>query len=316
MGSKGLVLGSGIVVLAALSADAQTPRKVSIDDLMSLRTINDVKISPAGDQIAYTVSTPSLERNAHEVALFVIPAGGGTPKRLAARYRIFAPALPAPRVRWRRDGSISVLAAEKTGPQVLTIRPDDTGAQIVTAAPLGVTAYEWSPDGKYVAYLMRDAGPASPPVANKVGANPPATRLWLQPLDPAGPARSITPPDQYVDSFAWSPDSREIAYSWAPVVGFLAPYQTKIFAVAIDSGAARPIVDRAGMNVSPQFSPDGSKISFISTNERTGIIAPRGLAIADASGRNSNIRSYPMNGAWIAQIEWLPSSDAVVVTMN
>ena len=319
MGSKGLVrkCGSGFMVLAAaLTLDAQAPRKVTIDDLMALRTINDVKISPAGDQVAYTVSTPSLERNAHEAALFVIPASGGTPRRLAEAYRIFAPALPAPRVRWRPDGSISVLVAEKTGPQVLSIKTDNTGAQIVTSAPLGVTSYEWSPDGKFVAYLRRDAGPATPPIANKVGAAPPATRLWIQALDPAGPARAITPPEQYVDSFAWSPDSKELAYSWAPVVGFLAPYQTKIFAVSVERGDIRPVVDRAGMNVSPQFSPDGRKISFISTSERTGIIAPRGLAIADASARNSNIRPYPMNGAWIADVQWMPSSDAVIVTMN
>ena len=50
---------------------------MTIDDLMALRTINDVKISPSGDRVAYTVSTPSVERNAHETALFVMPATGG-----------------------------------------------------------------------------------------------------------------------------------------------------------------------------------------------------------------------------------------------
>ena len=247
----------------------------------------------------------------------MIPAGGGTPKPLAETYKIFTPALPAPRVRWRPDGqAISLLVLEKTGPQVLSITPDNTGAQVVTTAPLGVSGYEWSPDGKYLAYLTRDAGPSTPPIANKVGANPPATRLWVQPLDPAGPARVAHAADQYVDSFSWSPDSKEIAYSWAPVVGFLAPYQTKIFAVAVEGGAARPIVDRPGMNVSPQFSPDGKKIAFISTSERTGIIAPRGLAVADAAARNSNIRAYPMNGAWIAEILWTPDSQSLYVTMN
>jgi dipeptidyl aminopeptidase/acylaminoacyl peptidase len=305
-----------VVVMASAVVQAQAPRKVTIDDLMSLRTINDVKISPAGDQVAYTVSTPSLPRNAHEAALFVVPSSSGTPKQLAESYRVFAPALPAPRLRWRPDGSVSVLVAEKTGPQVLSIRPDNTAAQVVTSAPLGVSGYEWSPDGKYIAYLTRDAGAAAPPIANRVGANPPATRLWIQPLNPAGPARVLSSPDQYVDSFSWSPDSKEIAYAWAPVVGFLAPYQTKIFAVAAEGGAVRPIIDRPGMNLSPQFSPDGRKISFISTNERTGIIAPRGLAIADASARNTNVRAYPMNGAWIAEIAWVPDSQAVYVTMN
>lgn len=299
-----------------IAALVQSPRKVTIDDLMTLRTINDVKISPAGDQIAYTVSTPSVARNAHEPALFVIASKGGAPKQIAESYRVFTPALPAPRVRWRDGQTISMLVSEKTGPQVLSIKSDNTAPQIVTAAPLGVSAYEWSPDGNYIAYLSRDVGPSTPPIASKVGANPPATRLFIQPLHPAAPAKAVTPPDEYVDSFTWSPDSKEIAYSFAPVVGFLAPYQTRIFAVGVNGGSARPIVDRIGMNVSPQFSPDGKRIAFISTNERTGIIAPRGLAVAEASGRNVNIKSFPMNSAWIAELMWTPDSSAIYVTMN
>ncbi len=310
------LLTAAVALAAASAMDAQGRKKVTIDDLMALRTINDVKISPAGDLVAYTVSTPSVPRNAHEVSLFVIPAGGGSPQPLAFNYRLFAPALPAPRLKWRPDGSLSALVAAKTGPQVLSIKPDNTGDVIVTSAPMGVIAYEWSPDGKYLAYTTRDPGPSPPPVANTAGAKPPPTRLWLQSLNPPAPARAITAAEQYVDSFTWSPGSKEIAYSWAPVVGFLAPYQTKISAVSVDGGPARPIVDRSGMNVSPQFSPDGTKISFISTNERTGIIAPRGLAIANAAGRNAGVRSYPMNSAWIAEVLWTPDSQSVYVTMN
>jgi dipeptidyl aminopeptidase/acylaminoacyl peptidase len=310
-----IALVTAVVAVSAL--DAQSISKVTIDDLMGLRTINDVEISPAGDLIAYTVSTPSAARNAHEPALFVISAAGGAAKQLAEGHGIFTPALPAPRLRWRPDGqAVSVLIAGKTGPQVLSIKPDNTGAQVVTSAPLGVSGYEWSPDGKYLAYLTRDAGPATPPIANRVGSTPPATRLWVQPLDAPAPARVVTAADQYVDSFAWSPDSKEIAYSFAPTVGFLAPYSTKINAVAIDGGATRPIIDRAGMNISPQYSPDGKRISFISTNERTGIIAPRGLSVADAPGRNTNVRAFPMNGAWIAEVLWTPDSQALYVTMN
>lgn len=330
MSSKGVVLKGGstvlvlIGVLGAMGLDAQTPpfdssqggRKVTIDDLMALRTINDVKIAPAGDRVAYSVSAPSVPRNAHEPALFVVSVTGGAPVRLAETYRIFAPALPAPRLRWRPDGSVSVLVVEESGPQVLSIKPDNTSARVITSAPLGVSAYEWSPDGNYLAYLSRDPGPATPPIANAVGANPPATRLFVQPLNPPGPARAVTPATQFVDSLAWSPDSKEVAYSFAPVVGFLAPYQTRIFAVPVSGGAPRPIVDRPGMNVSPQFSPDGRRISFISTSGRTGLIAPRGLAVADASARNSNIRAFPMNGAWIAEVAWVPDSTAVYVTMN
>jgi len=312
--ARWLVAGVALVIVT-IELSAQ-PRKVTVDDLMALRTINDVEISPAGDRIAYSVSTPSVERNVHEPALFVIAVTGGRPLRIAENYTIFTPALPAPRIRWRPDGRLSVLVADKTGPQVLSVNADNTGAQVVSAAPQGVSSYEWSPDGKYLAYVTRDPVPSPPAIANRVGARPPPTRLWIQPLDPAGPARALTPVDHYVDSFSWSPDTKEIAYAFAPVVGFLAPYQTRIFGVAVDGSAPRPIIDRAGMNVSPQFSPDGRSIAFISTNERTGIMAPRGLAVADASGRNANVRSFPMNGAWIAELLWTPDSRHLYVTMN
>ena len=315
-----MVTANAIRVAAAMVAvgatlTAQSPRKVTIDDLMALRTINDVKISPAGDRIAYTVSTPSLERNAHQPALFIVNTTGGTPKRLAETQRIYSPALPAPRLRWLPDGkTMSLLVMGQGGPQVATINPENNRVAMITSAPTGVAAYEWSPDGKYIAYLSRDAAGA-PPIANKVGSRPPATRLWIQPLQD-GVARVVTPPDQFVDNIAWAPGSHEIAYSYAPFAGFMAPYSTKIAAVGVESGAFRAIVDRAGMNVSPQYSPDGKRLSFITTSERTGLIAPRGLAVADAGATNANIRAYPMNGAWIAEILWSPDSASLFVTMN
>jgi dipeptidyl aminopeptidase/acylaminoacyl peptidase len=285
---------------------------------MALRTINDVKISPSGDRVAYTVSTPSVEGNAHVTMLYVIAATGGTPKQLVEAQRLYTPALPAPRVRWQPGGKmISVLVATKNGPQVLAVIPESGSASILTAAPAGVTAYEWSPDGKSIAYLSRDPAPGPPPTAITVGTNPPANRLWVQQLPlPANRARALTPLDQFVDGFSWSPTGSEIAYSFAPFAGFMAPYSTKIFAVSVGGGAPRPIIDRAGMNMSPQYSPDGRLLSFVTTNERTGLIAPRGLAVADATATNSKIRSFPMNGAWIAESLWAPDGQSLFVTMN
>jgi hypothetical protein len=109
--ANGPVALVALVALAAPVAPA-APAKVTIDHLMALRTINDVKISPAGDRVAYTVSVPSVERNAHEPALFIVSATGGAPTRLAETQRIFTPALPAPRLRWLPDGrTLSMLRA-------------------------------------------------------------------------------------------------------------------------------------------------------------------------------------------------------------
>ena len=197
-------------------------RPVSVDDLMALATINDVEIAPAGDRVAYTVSTPALETNTHDTRLFVLPIGGGTPTRLAADVRVFLPALPAPRVRWSPDGAaISSLGMDNGRPQVFAVSPAGGPAWVVTAAPEGVSGYEWSPDGTKLAFLARE--PASPPtVANRAGSLPPATRLWVQDADAAATARALTSTDRFVDSLSWKPGGDEIAYSSSPTSGFMA----------------------------------------------------------------------------------------------
>ena len=102
--------------------------------------------------------------------------------------------------------------------------------------------------------------------------------------------RMLTPPTAYVDGLSWSPDGREIAYSAAPRSGFTAAYDARIFAVSLESGATRTIVDRAGMNTGPRFSPDGRPIAFIST---TGASATSWRRAASRSSTRPAARRAP-----------------------
>ena len=67
---------------------AAPPRPVTVEDVMGLRSMVDLRISPDGEHVAYVVSTPSVERNEHEVALYVARAeGGGAPRRVGEAVR-------------------------------------------------------------------------------------------------------------------------------------------------------------------------------------------------------------------------------------
>jgi dipeptidyl aminopeptidase/acylaminoacyl peptidase len=286
--------------------------RVTVDDLMRLRTIVDVKIAPAGDRVAYVVSTPSVEKNVHETAMFVVNVTGGDPIRVAADARIFTPALPAPRLRWTPDGAnLSFLAlGDNNRPQVHVAPPAGGPSRAVTTAAEGVSAFEWAPDGKRVAYVTRDAAPRGPVI--HVGAADPASRLWVQGAD--GQAAPVTPVSQYVDSVSWMPDGTTLVYSASSATGFMAPYFSRVYRVRVDGSQPQALVDRAGMNTSPRVAPDGRRVAFVTTNERAELLAPRGLAVVDvASGA---IRSYPMNGAWIGEMTWAPDSQSLFVLMN
>ena len=94
-----LLAVAAIVSFSLLTGAAGRP--ITVDDLMKLRSVNDVRISPAGDRVAYVASVPSLPKNEHEAALFVAPANGGTPVRLGEAVRIFNTPTPRPQLRWR-----------------------------------------------------------------------------------------------------------------------------------------------------------------------------------------------------------------------
>ena len=89
---------------------------------MRVRSITDVRISPDGERVAYVVSTPSLTKNEHETALYVIDVRYGGPKRVGDSVRIFNTPFPAARLRWSPDGaSLALLGFAADKQQVFSI---------------------------------------------------------------------------------------------------------------------------------------------------------------------------------------------------
>ena len=310
-----------LTAATATLALAAGSRPVTVDDLMKLRAIVDVRISPDGERVAYVVSTPSLPKNEHEAALFIVPSSGGTPTRIGEAVRIFNVPVPRPQLRWSPDGStLSVLGFTGSRPQVFGIPTTGGAPRALTAAPEGVSTYEWSPDGKSLAYLTRDPMPADEERQRQdksfvIRADAPdrPTRLTVQSLAGAAP-RILTPPAHYVDGFSWSPDGRELAYSAAPRSGFSAPYETRVYAVPVDGGNPRTIVDRKGINQGPVFSPDGRQIAFISTNGKADIMASRSVTVVPSAGGTPRV--FVLDDAWVNEFVWSRDSRSIYLEAN
>ena len=94
------------IVLAWTVASAAGVRPMTVDAEMRLHSIVDVRISPDGARVAYVVSRPSLEKNEHQAALFIVPAGGGASTALGDTVRIFNTPTPRPQLRWTPDSTV------------------------------------------------------------------------------------------------------------------------------------------------------------------------------------------------------------------
>ncbi len=310
------VCALGALLLAPSLAIA---KKVTVDDLMKLRSPMDVQISPDGKRVAYVVSTPSFETDAHEGVLYVMPSTGGTPVRLTYGTRIFNRPIPAARLRWSPDGSLLSFIAYVDGvPQVMAMSTAGGEPWAITSVKEGVTRYEWAPDSKRIAFLAADPTPGEEEQRKKdrtyvevVGKDDRGPRLWVQDVTGGAP-KVVSPEGQVVVDCHWAPDGRRLIYSASNVNGFTSIYRSHIYTVGATGEEIKTVVDRPGTNRAAQFSPDGRWIAFVSTGGYDGMISAEDLYVVSADGRTDTIKNLTASQeAWIGEFAWAPDSRSI-----
>ncbi|MDR2921213.1 MAG: PDZ domain-containing protein [Tannerella sp.] len=101
-------------------------------------------------------------------------------------------------------------------------------------------AAQWSPDGKYIAYISDETG---------------ETELFFQKAEGSNPLQATKENDTYIRSFEWSPDSKSIVYTDRKNRINLLNVLTKQKTVLIEDPVSEP------RNIS--FSPDSKWLTYI-----------------------------------------------------
>src|SRR5512140_2177777 len=123
---------------------------MTFEDMLSVRTVADPRISPDGSLIAFTVTTASLDENRNVSRIWTVPSAGGQARELTSGDGSDR----APR--WAPDGkSFAFISTRDGGGQVWRVPAGGGNPAKVTAVPGGVNDFEWSPDGKAL-YLVSD----------------------------------------------------------------------------------------------------------------------------------------------------------------
>jgi len=138
----------------------ENPRPITIDDLMAMRDLKGMSVSPDGKSVAYVVTQAVVETNSYRSALFVVGTEKGSiVKNLGsagpARWDVYGQLDVAPQ--WSPDSQyISYLLKEGGTWQVWRWRREGGAPEQLTHNTLDVRDFRWSPDGAKIFFTTTD----------------------------------------------------------------------------------------------------------------------------------------------------------------
>lgn len=284
---KRFVMAVVICLLCVSSfAVAQDRGRFSIEELLKVRRVSDPQVSPDGRMVAFTIGDVNFDANRVITHIYVMPTAGGAMKQLTKGDS------SATTPRWSPDGK---KIAYVTGGQIWTMDDDADDKDQVTKISSGASGPVWSPDGRWIAFTsdvypectnddcnqrieeQREKSKIKALVTDRL-----LFRHWNELRDRkrthtfvvssnGGDARDLTPGDYDAPSYAvagdidyaFSPDSKEIAYLRNPDRVEAISTNTDIYVVPITGGNARNITaQNRGYEDSPIYTPDGKYILY------------------------------------------------------
>ena len=303
-----------LLALALLlqAAAPPPPPSPTIDQLVELKRVQAVALSPDGTLAAYVVREANWDENAFETEIWLADTATGDARQLTnAKKSSDAPAFSP-------DGKRLAFASDRGEKrQVWLIDPRGGEAELLTAAEEGISAFAWSPDGSAVAFTAQDPKTDAMKEREKkggeyevVGRDHRMTHLHV--IEVASrKARRLTEGAFNVGSFDWAPDGTEIAFDHrtSPVAGDSGTADISI--VTVTEPKVRALVTQAGPDSGPVFSPDGSQVAFESamarerdyyTNGAVAVVPRAGgkpVSLTASFDEDPSLLDWGPNGIWL-----------------
>ena len=164
-----------LAVLGAGPLRAQDRKPLTIDQFVTMPTVGDPQISPDGQLVAYTISTPSLADNRSTSRIWLVEtAGGETWQATTGTGSDRAP-------RWSPDGrTLAFISTREGGSQIWRLPARGGEPTKVSSFGPGVSDFIWSPDGKALFFWADIKWPDSSEVEKRGGQYPTDAKIWTQ----------------------------------------------------------------------------------------------------------------------------------------
>lgn len=295
-------------------------QRLTPEKLWQLERLSDEQVSPDGKYILYGVSKYELEANAGERELFVQPIEGGEPLIITDKL-----SSSANNARWRPDGKRIGFICNRSGSnQLWEVNPDGTDLKQVTEFNFNIANFAYAPTQSFISFtaevkLDEDLQDKYPdlPKANARLIDDLMYRHWDEwhnysyshlffapyqdgqvngePVDVMKNEKFDVPLQPFGGSnhIVWSPDAQYLLYVCKKSKGkeYATGTNSDLYLYELTTGTTKNITNGLmGYDTDPVFSPDGSKIAWLSM-ERPGFEADRNVVhLYDmASGKRKSL---------------------------
>lgn len=325
-----------LAFMSSLSLPALA-RKIAFDDLYSIPRCSDPQISPDGSRIVFVLRTNDLKSESTENHLWITDRDGSQVRQLT-----YGPGdewypwwLPAGK-------GVLFLSDRENGTQVWVLPMDGGEAHKVTSLSTGVSRFECLPSGDRLLLVSRVFPDCHSDSCNQAHLekqkNRPlqarlyerllfrhyshwddgrVKRLFLTDLNDRNYrelfASVFDVPTALLEGyrdFAVSPDNREVCFSMStdsmPAVGV----NNDLYIVSLPGGEPVRITVNPGLDISPQYSPDGRYLSY-HTTARAGYEADQFDLVLYERKEKNHVNLTAGFDRSVGQYAWGPESKYV-----
>ena len=322
-------LGLGFGQAQASNGTAGPTSRLTIEDVIALRRLQAVQISPDGSNVAFVVEQAADEKHSKDASyssLWLVSTSGGTPRQLTQ----IPGSVSGPQ--WSVDGrKIAFMATKPGAPASQVYEIELEGGQIrqLTRHPSAVAGFSCSPNGKTIAFLATTADAVTPEQQQKidlgynvidVGVSEPVQRrnprkLWLLDLESAK-SRLLEIAAPHIMTVQWSPTGTELLLTVAD-----RPYtdweqlRPRIVTVSPSGGIPKLFCSTLGKISGLSWAPDGKSIGFLGSLENGTDFFPNGLFVCRGEGSTPEDLSAGSPYA-IESFRWMPDGQSLLVAVS
>ena len=327
-----------VTVCVTITVAAQTQRPITFDDLIGMGRVGDPQISPDGKTVAFVVTYHNKTENRTNSNIYLVSTSGGEVRQLtSAKGANNSP-------RWMPDGtSIAFISTRENGAQIWIVPIAGGEARKISSISTGASGLVVSPDGKWFAFSsdvypdcpnddcnkQREEAAEQSKVKAKIFERLPY-RVWNSWKDgkrshlfvlstSGGTAKDITPGDfdtPPIDlggnwDYAFSPDSKEIAFTRNPDALVAISTNNELYVVPLEGGEPKNISENPANDTQPLYSPDGKYIAYRAM-KRPGFEADQNYLVVYE--RSTGKRTTLTEGSYysVNEVLWTPDSKALI----